>query len=258
MLLHGPPGCGKTLIARAVAHETEANFFAVNGPEIIHKFYGESEAQLRKIFEEAAQQAPSIIFLDEIDAIAPQREKVVGDVEKRVVAQLLALMDGLAAAAARDRDRRPPTCPTRWTRPCAARADSTARSPSRSPTATAGRRSWRSTAAACRWPRTWTSTHLAAITHGFVGADLEALCREAAMICLRRLLPEHRLRARPDPLRALAQLEVRMDDFLEALREVEPSAIREVFVEVPDVGWDDVGGLERGQARAASRRSSGP
>ena len=98
VLLHGPPGCGKTLIARAVAHETEAHFFAINGPEIIHKFYGESEAHLRKIFEEATRQAPSIIFLDEIDAIAPQREKVVGDVEKRVVAQLLALMDGLASA----------------------------------------------------------------------------------------------------------------------------------------------------------------
>ncbi len=106
VLLHGPPGCGKTLIARAIAHETEANFFAVNGPEIIHKFYGESEAHLRKIFEEASRKSPSIIFLDEIDAIAPRRENVVGEVEKRVVAQLLALMDGLAQTAATDRDRR--------------------------------------------------------------------------------------------------------------------------------------------------------
>ena len=151
VLLHGPPGCGKTLIARAVAHETEAKFFAVNGPEIIHKFYGESEAHLRKIFEEAARQAPSIIFLDEIDAIAPRREQVVGDVEKRVVAQLLALMDGLAQRQQRDRPGRHQPAQRPSTPRCAGPAGSTARSPSRSPTATAARRSSRSTAAACRW-----------------------------------------------------------------------------------------------------------
>ena len=154
-MLHGPPGCGKTLIARAVAHETDAKFFAVNGPEIIHKFYGESEAHLRKIFEEATRQAPSIIFLDEIDAIAPQRDKVVGDVEKRVVAQLLALMDGLAkrqnviVIAATNL---PNALDPALRRP----GGSTARSRSRSPTETAAARSSRSTAGACPWPRTST------------------------------------------------------------------------------------------------------
>jgi SpoVK/Ycf46/Vps4 family AAA+-type ATPase len=143
------------LIARAVAHETEAKFFTINGPEIINKFYGESEAHLRKIFEEAARQAPSIILLDEIDAIAPKREQVVGDVEKRVIAQLLALMDGLA--------KRPQVIviaatnlPKRSTSLYGGRVASTARSRSRSPTATAARRSSRSTAGGCRWPRAWT------------------------------------------------------------------------------------------------------
>ena len=205
VLLYGPPGCGKTLIARAIAHETEASFFSVSGPEIIHKFYGESEAHLRKIFEEADRKAPSIIFLDEIDAIAPRREQVVGDVEKRVVAQLLALMDGLATRQQSDRDRGHQPAATCWTRRCAGRAGLTARSPSPFPTATGARRSWRSTAAACRWAKKVDLPHLAAITHGFVGADLEALCREAAMICLRRILPDVDFAPGPHPLRPTGQ-----------------------------------------------------
>ncbi len=244
VLLHGPPGCGKTLIARAVVHETKANFLLINGPEIIHKFYGESEANLRKIFDEATRQAPSVIFLDEIDAIAPRREKVVGDVEKRVVAQLLALMDGLATrghviviAATNIPDALDPALrrPGRFDREIALPI------PDRN-----GRKEILDIhSRGMPLAEDVEVAQLAAITHGFVGADLQALCREAAMICLRRIMPEIDFAAAKIPYDALMKLEVRMADFTEALREIEPSAIREVFVEIPEVHWDDVGGLQK-------------
>jgi len=243
VLLYGPPGCGKTLIARAVAHETEANFISVNGPEIIHKFYGESEAHLRKIFDDAARQAPSIIFLDEIDAIAPRREQVVGDVEKRVVAQLLGLMDGLAQrehvivlAATNIPNALDPALrrPGRFDREISIPI------PDRN-----GRKEILEIhTRGMPLAQDVEIDHMAGVTHGFVGADLGALCREAAMVCLRRIMPEIDFQSAQIPYEALMKLEVHMQDFVEALREVEPSAIREVFVEVPDVGWEDVGGLE--------------
>ncbi len=248
VLLHGPPGCGKTLIARAVAHETDAKFFTINGPEIIHKFYGESEAHLRKIFEEAAQQAPSIIFIDEIDAIAPPRDRVVGDVEKRVVAQLLALMDGL------DRRRNvivlaatnlPNALDPALRRPGRFDREIAISIPDRD-----GRKEILEIhSRGMPLAADVDLAHLAAITHGFVGADLEALCREAAMLCLRRLLPAIDFASGQIPYETLRTLEVGMADFKAALCEVEPSAIREVFVEVPDVGWEDVGGLEEVKKR---------
>ncbi len=246
ILLYGPPGCGKTLIARAVAHETNVHFFSISGPEIMQKFYGESEGYLRKLFDEATKQAPSIIFIDEIDSIAPKREELGGEhqVERRVVAQLLSLMDGLKArgqviviAATNIPNALDPALrrPGRFDREIVIPI------PDRHGRLEILEIHSRGMPLA----KDVDLSRLADITHGFVGADLEALCREAAMICVRRILPEIDFAQATLPYESLQKLELCKEDFLAALREVEPSALREVFVEVPTTTWEDVGGLEQ-------------
>ncbi|MGB9792257.1 MAG: CDC48 family AAA ATPase [Thermacetogeniaceae bacterium] len=240
ILLYGPPGTGKTLIARAVASETDCHFIHVNGPEIMNKYYGESEARLRQVFDEARKKAPSIIFLDEVDAIAPRRTDVHGDVEKRVVAQLLALMDGLESrgnviviAATNVPDLVDPALrrPGRFDREiCINVPDQRGRL-----------EILRIHTRGMNLAEDVSLEHLAAVTHGFVGADLEALCREAGMNALRRALADFRF-GRDDF--ADLDLKVTQKDFNEALTEVEPSATREFAMEIPSVTWDDVGGLE--------------
>jgi transitional endoplasmic reticulum ATPase len=243
VLLHGPPGTGKTLIARAVAHETEANFYTVSGPEVIHKFYGESEAHLRKIWDEATRKGPSIIFLDEIDSIAPRRDNVQGEVEKRVVAQLLALMDGLNSRAnvmVIAATNLPNNIDPALRRPGRFDREITIPIPDRH-----GREHILGIhSRGMPLGDDVDMRHLASITHGCVGADLQALCREAAMACLRTIMDEIDFSIASIPYEQLATLEVTMEHFRQALSEVEPSAVREVFVEVPNISWDDIGGLE--------------
>ena len=245
VLLHGPPGCGKTLLARAVAAETDATFLSVSGPEIMHRLYGESEARLRQVFEQAKKSAPSIVFIDEIDSIAPRREHAVGEVEKRIVAQLLALMDGLEArgqiiviGATNLPNALDPALrrPGRFDRELVIGI----------PDVTGRREMLEIHTRGMPLAPDVDLGHLAGISHGFTGADVAALCREAAMAALRRLLPDMNLdEGAAVPHEQLLAIDVTRDDFMTALLEVEPSALREVLVEVPDVAWDDIGGLER-------------
>ena len=245
VLLYGPPGTGKTVIARAVANETDVYFTHISGPEIIGKFYGESEERLRNVFEEAQSHAPSIIFIDEIDAIAPKREEMGGEkqVERRVVAQLLALLDGLESRGqivVIGATNIPNTLDPALRRPGRFDREIAIPIPDKK-----GRYEILQIHSRGMPLATDVDLHrLAEITHGFVGADLEALTKEAAMASLREILPHIDMEMAEIPYDRLLSMDVRMEHFIEALKEIEPSAIREVFVEVPDVTWDDVGGLE--------------
>ncbi|KKK49361.1 hypothetical protein LCGC14_3135840, partial [marine sediment metagenome] len=242
VLLHGPPGTGKTLIAKAVVQETKAHFIAINGPEIMSKYYGESEQRLRSIFREAEEKAPTIIFIDEIDAIAPKREETLGEVERRVVAQLLASMDGMnsrgqvVVIAATNRE---------------SSVDGALRRPGRFD------REIEIKVPDKKGRKDILLIHsrnmpladdvdlekMSSISHGYVGADLEYLCKEAAMKCLRRLLPVLNMEDEKLSPETLDKLIVTGEDFQKAHLEITPSGMREVFIENPDVKWDDVGGL---------------
>lgn len=243
VLLYGPPGTGKTLIAKAVANEVDAHFITISGPEIMSKYYGESEQRLREIFEEAKENAPAIIFIDEIDSIAPKREEVTGEVERRVVAQLLALMDGLEGRGqviVIGATNRPDSLDPALRRPGRFDREIEIGVPDRE-----GRKEILEIHTR-KMPlaEDVDLEELAELTNGFVGADLEALCKEAAMHALRRVLPEIDIEAEEIPAEVIENLKVTREDFMEALKNIEPSAMREVLVEVPDVRWEDVGGLE--------------
>ncbi len=247
VLLHGPPGTGKTLLAKAVASETNSHFILINGPEVMSKFYGESEANLRKKFEEAEQNAPSIIFFDEIDAIATKRDETKGDVEKRVVAQLLGLMDGLKSRGkviVIAATNMPNLLDSALRRPGRFDREIEIGVPDKQGRFDILKIHTRNMPLA----KDVKLKDIANITHGFVGADLNSLAKEAAMIVLRRILPELKQKGldenQPIPEEILDKLLVTHKDLLESLKVVRPSAMREVLVETPDVNWEDVGGLE--------------
>ena len=241
VLLYGPPGCGKTLLAKAVANEADANFYAINGPEIASKYYGESEAKLRSIFKKAQENAPSIIFIDEIDAIAPKREEVTGEVEKRIVSQLLALMDGLEArgqVVVIAATNRPEALDPALRRPGRFDREIEIRVPDQKGRLEILQIHTRGMPLASDV----SLEKLAEITHGYTGADLALLCREAAMNALRRYLPKFEsMESVPSSL--LDEIVVTMNDFMKAYREIVPTALREVEVQIPRITWDDIGGL---------------
>ncbi len=245
VLLHGPPGTGKTLLAKAVANESEANFILLNGPEIMSKFYGESEKKIRDIFEDAEKNAPSIIFIDEVDSIAPQREEVGGEVERRVVSQLLTMMDGLQSrgkviviAATNRVNSIDPALrrPGRFDREVELRA----------PDKKGRLQILKIHTRGMPLTKDVDLDYLASITHGFVGADLSSLAKETAMVVLRRILPKLELKENEEiPEEVLKEIKVRKKDFDEALKVVRPSAMREVLVETPNISWEEVGGLDK-------------
>ncbi|HEU0145068.1 MAG TPA: CDC48 family AAA ATPase, partial [Nitrososphaera sp.] len=243
VLLYGPPGTGKTLLAKAVANESNAHFISISGPEIMSKFYGESEARLREIFKETKEKAPSIVFIDEIDSITPKREEVTGEVERRVVSQLLSLMDGLEARGkviVIAATNRPNAIDPALRRPGRFDREIEIKVPDKR-----GRLEvLQIHARNMPLNEDVNQEKIAAVTHGFVGADLEGLCKEAAMKCLRRLLPELNLEDEKIPPETLEKLIITMADFDNAIKEVMPSAMREVYLESPDVKWGDIGGLD--------------
>ena len=243
VLLYGPPGTGKTLLAKAVANESNAHFISISGPEIMSKFYGESEARLREIFKEAREKAPSIVFVDEIDSIAPKREEVTGEVERRVVSQMLSLMDGLEARGkviVISATNRPNAIDPALRRPGRFDREIEIKVPDKKGRADILNIHTRNMPLA----DDVDIKRIAGVSHGYVGADLEYLCKEAAMKCLRRLLPEINLDDEKIPPETLDKLIVNADDYKKALIEVTPSGMREVFIENPDVKWDEVGGLK--------------
>jgi transitional endoplasmic reticulum ATPase len=247
VLLYGPPGTGKTLIARVVASETNAAFFVINGPEILNKLYGESESRLRSVFQEAQRKAPSIIFIDELDALAPKRSEVNGELERRIVGQLLALMDGIASRGQVlliGATNQPNSLDPALRRPGRFDREIFLRVPDLHGRMEILRIHSRDAALAADID----FARLAQLTPGFVGADLEALCREAAMIALRRVLPHIDYERGYIPYETLVNLNITMADFQAALREIEPSTTREVYVEISDTSWDDVGGLTKAKA----------
>src|SRR2546426_1205630 len=243
VLLHGPPGTGKTLLAKAVASETNANFHSISGPEIMSKFYGQSEENLRDIFKQAEEEAPSIIFIDELDSIAPKRDEVTGEVERRIVAQLLSLMDGLnprGKVVVIGATNRPNSLDPALRRPGRFDREVEIGIPDRDGRLEILQIHTRGMPLA----KDVNLEELAGITHGYVGADLAALAKEAALRALRRVLPDLDLEVEEIPVDVLNRLVVTREDFLAAYREMEPSTLREVLIEKPNVRWDEIGGLD--------------
>lgn len=242
VLFYGPPGCGKTLIAKVLASESEANMFSINGPEIMNKYYGETEARLRDIFKEAKENSPSIIFIDEIDAIAPKREEAYGDVEKRVVAQLLALMDGLnerGNVIVLGATNRPDSVDPALRRPGRFDREFEISVPNEDGRLDILQIHTRGMPVADEI----NLKELASELHGYTGADIKSLCREAAMKAIRRYLPEIDLETEKIPSEVLQSMEIKLIDFYDAMHEVVPTAMREFYVERPKIWWQDVGGL---------------